>query len=165
MSKYDTQRITGNSQTCEAGGQQFVFDSTAATRYLDDTLLTDHDKQSAERSLLIAQHTLTLFGLVVNPDKTEGPALQLAFLGIQLDSVALTLAFLGIQLDSVALTLSCTTARLLELEQLLDDAGRMEHSPIPVVAFLREMRPKALQFIHGTRMCEAYQLLVSSQIP
>ena len=78
-------------------------------RYLDDTLLTDSSEEAATRSLLIAQHTLTCFGLVVNPDKTEGPAQQLAFLGIQL--------------NSVARTLSCTPERVQEIVGLLDEAG------------------------------------------
>jgi hypothetical protein len=78
-------------------------------RYLDDTLLTDESRESAERSLLVAQHTLTSFGLVINPDKTEGPAQRLAFLGIEL--------------DSVRRTMSCTPERLNEIRELLDEAA------------------------------------------
>ena len=58
--------------------------------------------------LLSAQQTFTDFGLVVNTKKTEGPAQQLSFLGIQL--------------DSVKQTLSCTPARLTELRALLSQA-------------------------------------------
>ena len=39
------------------------------------------------RHLLLAQSAIRQFGLVVNPDKTEGPAQSLSFLGVQLDSV------------------------------------------------------------------------------
>ena len=78
-------------------------------RYLDDTLLTDDSHQSAERSLLIAQHVLTRFGLMINPKKTVGPAQQLPFLGILL--------------DSVHQTMSCTPEQLTELNALLSRAA------------------------------------------
>ena len=42
-------------------------------RYLDDFLPIEHDFASAQRSLLTAQRVMTDFGLVVNPEKTEGP--------------------------------------------------------------------------------------------
>ena len=85
-------------------------------RYLDDKLLTDDTAEAAGRSVLIAQHTMTCFGLVINPDKTEGPAQRLAFLGIQL--------------DSVARTLSCTPERLREIVELLDEDGNADVLPL-----------------------------------
>ena len=57
------------------------------------------------RHLLLAQSVILQFGLVVNPDKTEGPAQSLSFLSVQL--------------DSVAQTVSCTPARVEELTSLL----------------------------------------------
>ena len=109
-------------------------------RYLDDTLLTDGDQQSAARSLLIAQHTLTRFGLVINPDKTEGPAQQLAFLGIQL--------------DSVQQTMSCTPERLTELRALLASAATAHcislhklQSLIGKLSFAATVLPGARPFI------------------
>jgi hypothetical protein len=84
-------------------------------RYLDDFLFVDHDEQSSQLSLGTALRVMTDFGLVVNPDKTEGPAQRLAFLGIQL--------------DSTEQTLSCTPERLTELRSLLADAaGRRDIS-------------------------------------
>jgi hypothetical protein len=77
-------------------------------RYLDDFLFITLSRAAMATTLATAQHILSDFGLVVNPDKTEGPAQQLSFLGIQL--------------DSVAQTLSCTPARLEELRSLLADA-------------------------------------------
>ena len=61
-----------------------------------------------ERALRRAEATISAYGLVVNPDKTEGPAQRIAFLGIML--------------DSVQQTLSCTPERLDELRSLLRQA-------------------------------------------
>ena len=77
-------------------------------RYLDDFLFVASSKEAMALILLSAQQTFTDFGLVVNTKKTEGPAQQLSFLGIQL--------------DSVKQTLSCTPARLTELRALLSQA-------------------------------------------
>ena len=111
-------------------------------RYLDDTLLTNDSRQSAERSLLIAQHTLTRFGLVVNPDKTEGPSQQLPFLGIQL--------------DSVERTLSLTDGRLAELRDLLGHATASHQiglkslqSLIGKLQFAATVLPGARPFVHS----------------
>jgi hypothetical protein len=78
--------------------------------------------------LRTAQQLFSDFGLVVNTDKTEGPAQQLSFLGIQL--------------DSVAQTLSCTAARLTELRSLLTSALS---SPTVRLSFLASLIGK-LQF-------------------
>ena len=51
---------------------------------------------------------MTDFGLVVNPEKTEGPSQRIAFLGILL--------------DSTQQTLECTEERLAELRSLLSSA-------------------------------------------
>ena len=67
-------------------------------RYLDDFLFISHSERSMTAILGTAQQLFSDFGLVVNTDKTEGPAQQISFLGIQL--------------DSLAQTMSCTPARL-----------------------------------------------------
>ena len=110
-------------------------------RYLDDTLLTDDSRQSADRSLLIAQHVLTQFGLVVNPDKTVGPAQQLAFLGIQL--------------DSVQQTMSCTPERLAEIRVLVEQAAtssklrlKQLQSLIGKLSFAASVLPGARPFLY-----------------
>ena len=74
-------------------------------RYLDDFLFICNTPESMRATLHLAQQLFSDFGLVVNTDKTEGPAQQISFLGIQL--------------DSVARTMSCTPARLTELRSLL----------------------------------------------
>lgn len=81
-------------------------------RYLDDFLLISSTREQAERDLLAAQLVFRHFGLVVNPDKTEGPAQRLSFLGVWI--------------DSVKQTLSVTEERMQELLQLLS-AFRAEH--------------------------------------
>ena len=74
-------------------------------RYLDDFFLIAKLEKDMARDLRIAQSVIRPFGLVVNPDKTDGPAQQLSFLGVQL--------------DSVAQTVSCTPERVEELTTLL----------------------------------------------
>jgi hypothetical protein len=110
-------------------------------RYLDDTLLTDDSRPSAARSLLVAQHVISRFGLVINPDKTVGPAQQLPFLGILL--------------DSVHQTLSCTPERLAELRALLSQAASVARIPIPQLQsligklqFVTSVLPGARPFLH-----------------
>ena len=80
----------------------------AAARYLDDFLFLQTSEGSMEVALRRAEATISAYGLVVNPDKTEGPAQRIAFLGIML--------------DSVQQTLSCTPERLEELRSLLSHA-------------------------------------------
>jgi len=74
-------------------------------RYLDDFFLIAKFEKDMARDLRIAQSVIRQFGLVVNTDKTEGPAQQLSFLGVQL--------------DSVHQTVSCTPERVEELTTLL----------------------------------------------
>jgi hypothetical protein len=74
-------------------------------RYLDDFFTIGATEAGVQRQLLTAPQIIERFGLVVNPDKTEGPSQRLSFLGVQL--------------DSVHQTLSCTPARVAELISLL----------------------------------------------
>jgi hypothetical protein len=78
-------------------------------RYLDDFLLIAHTHFALQHRLDTATSLMSAYGLVVNPDKTDGPAQRIAFLGIQL--------------DSVNQTLSCTPERVKELLQLLAQAA------------------------------------------
>ena len=95
-------------------------------RYLDDFLLTDDTEQSAQRSLHIAQHALSMFGLVVNPDKTVGPARQLAFLGILLDSVQQTMSLTPERMDEIrSLLARAASARHISLPQLQSLIGKL----------------------------------------
>ena len=70
---------------------QLRLQGIVLVRYLDDFLLISPTRAQAERDLLVAQHVFLHFGLVVNPDKTEGPSQSLSFLGVQIDSVSQTL--------------------------------------------------------------------------
>jgi hypothetical protein len=74
-------------------------------RYLDDFFTIGATEAGVEQQLQTAPQIIEAFGLVVNPDKTEGPSQRLSFLGVQL--------------DSVQQTLSCTPARVAELISLL----------------------------------------------
>lgn len=77
-------------------------------RYLDDFLFIHATFEASHAGLSVAQRVLSEYGLVVNPDKTEGPVQRIAFLGILI--------------DSVARTLSCTPERITELRSLLGQA-------------------------------------------
>jgi hypothetical protein len=77
-------------------------------RYLDDFLFVHDTSTASQAALLTAQRVISEYGLVVNPDKTEGPAQRITFLGILL--------------DSIERTLSCTPERLAELRSLLSQS-------------------------------------------
>ena len=106
-------------------------------RFLDDFLLINREELSARTALAAAQRIISGFGLVVNPLKTEGPAQQLAFLGILL--------------DSCAQTLSCTSERLAELRSLLSRALVSNKMRLPALASLIGKLQFAAQVLPGAR--------------
>lgn len=73
---------------------QFVLEQKhiRLVRYLDDFLFISSSFVDASKHLAIAIQVFQDFGLVVNNNKTEGPAQQIQFLGINLDSVSRTLS-------------------------------------------------------------------------
>ena len=126
-------------------------------RYLDDFLLTDDSEQSAQRSLHIAQHALGMFGLVVNPEKTVGPAQQLAFLGIQLDSVQQTMSLTSERMDEIrALLAGAASARRISVPHLQSLIGKLSFAATVLPGarpFLFRMNQRANERIRsvGTR--------------
>jgi hypothetical protein len=109
-------------------------------RYLDDFLFIASSSEALSAILLTAQSIFTQFGLVVNPDKTEGPLQQLSFLGIQL--------------DSLACTTSCTAERITELTSILtqlDSASLIRRqqleSAIGKLSFAAQVLPGARPFM------------------
>jgi hypothetical protein len=77
----------------------------ALIRYLDDFLFLDGSESASQGSLASAMRIFDEFGLVVNPEKTEGPAQRITFLGVLFDSTSQTVA--------------CTPERVCELITLL----------------------------------------------
>ena len=117
-------------------------------RYLDDFFLIAQSEKDMTRDLLLAQSVIRQFGLVVNPDKTEGPAQRLSFLGVQL--------------DSVAQTVSCTPERVEELTTLLRSLLRQRvitrrhtASLIGKLSFAAQVLPGARPFMR--RMLDTLQ--------
>ena len=115
-------------------------------RYLDDFFLIAASEEDMARHLLLAQSVIRQFGLVVNPDKTEGPAQSLSFLGVQL--------------DSVNQTVSCTPERVEELTALLRSLLRQRvitrghaASLIGKLSFAAQVLPGARPFMR--RMLDA----------
>lgn len=60
--------------------------------YVDDFLIVTQSKEEAQRALSAALALCEQLGLPVSPEKTEGPAQRLTFLGVELDTVAMTVA-------------------------------------------------------------------------
>ena len=109
-------------------------------RYLDDFFLIGASSEEVSQQLVTAQTVITGFGLVINPDKTEGPSQSLSFLGIQL--------------DSIAQTVSCTAARVAELTALLQSLRhqhviqrRHAESLIGKLSFAAQVLPGARPFM------------------
>lgn len=106
-------------------------------RYLDDFLLIAHTHSALQHRLDTAISLMSAYGLVVNPDKTEGPAQRIAFLGIQLDSVNQTLA--------------CTPERVKELLQLLAQAAASRTIKLSSLATLIGKLQFAASVLPGAR--------------
>ena len=109
----------------------------AAARYLDDFLFLQAEESLMQHSLRRAEAVISAFGLVVNPDKTEGPAQRIAFLGIML--------------DSVQQTLSCTPERLEELRHLLSHAESSAAIKLTALETLIGKLSFATQVLPGAR--------------
>jgi hypothetical protein len=106
-------------------------------RYLDDFFLIAKLEKDMARDLLVAQSVIRQFGLVVNGDKTEGPAQRLSFLGVQL--------------DSVSQTVSCTPERVEELTTLLRSLLRQRVITRGLTASLIGKLSFAAQVLPGAR--------------
>lgn len=74
-------------------------------RYLDDFLFIADSFEHLQYQLNTAQQIFSSFGLIVNPDKTEGP--------VQI------INFLGIELNSIQQILTCPLTRVQELKDIL----------------------------------------------
>ena len=61
-------------------------------RYLDDFLIVASTEERAWACAHVAAGILRRFGLALSPEKVEGPATRLEFLGVVIDSVARTLS-------------------------------------------------------------------------
>jgi hypothetical protein len=106
-------------------------------RYLDDFLFISQSRNDMARCLLLAQQVFSDFGLVINQEKTDGPAQQLSFLGILL--------------DSVNQTLSCTPERVAELTALLSSAADNAKITLSALASLIGKLQFAASVLPGAR--------------
>jgi hypothetical protein len=107
------------------------------TRYLDDFLFIKRTEHTCRWALTEAQSVFHNFGMVVNPEKTEGPAQRLAFLGILM--------------DSINMTISCTAERITELLALLDAPCREEFMKLSTLSTLIGKLSFAAQVLPGAR--------------
>jgi hypothetical protein len=106
-------------------------------RFLDDFLFISNTETRMCSMLMLSEQTFHAFGLVVNVEKTEGPAQQLVFLGIQF--------------DSLAQTISCTSQRVQELQSLLRDASRSRNIRLSVLNTLIGKLSFAATVLPGAR--------------
>ncbi len=75
-------------------------DGINGLHYLDDFLLVgEPDSPQCELSLQWALARCRVFGVPVDPKKTEGPTTKLVFLGIEIDTVAMTLRLPVVKLE------------------------------------------------------------------
>ena len=95
----------------------------ALVRYLDDFLFVEQDKEAGHQSLSVAIADFDAFGLVVNPDKTEGPSQSITFLGVLFDSTTQTVACIPERVEELlrllAEPITLPTYRLTALESLI----------------------------------------------
>lgn len=94
---------------------------------LDDFLLAASTREACVAAIATALDILASLGWVVNPNKVEGPAQELDFIGIVIDTVALTVhakpSLVRSSLDSIAALLTCAKIDKPKLEQLLGKLG------------------------------------------
>ena len=109
-------------------------------RFLDDFLVIKPERLAALAARLTAEGVFRAFGLVVNSQKTEGPAQRLAFLGVML--------------DSVKQTLECTPERVNELRSLLQSARDSRSIPLSQLSTLIGKLLFATQVLPGARPVE-----------
>ncbi len=112
-------------------------------RYLDDFLLISSSFQSASEHLSIAISIFQEFGLVVNNNKTEGPAQKISFLGIILDSVSRTLSISNERIDDMNKLLfyhfSLSTNTIVKVRDIMSFIGKL--------AFVSQVLPSARPFM------------------
>ena len=109
----------------------------ALVRYLDDFLFIDGEECANHASLATALRLFDTFGLVVNPEKTEGPAQRITFLGVLFDSTTQTVA--------------CTPERVAELLTLLREAVSQRQPQVTALQTLIGKLQFATQVLPGFR--------------
>lgn len=109
----------------------------AHIRYLDDFLLVASSAARAWACAHAAAAVLVRFGLALAPDKVEGPAQRLEFLGIVI--------------DSVIETLEISSERQQELQELLTDFHSRRFSSVRRVQSLLGKLSFASQVLPGAR--------------
>ena len=125
---------------------QFVLEQRhqlTLVRYLDDFLFISASFQIASEHLATAISVFQEFGLVVNNSKTEGPAQQLQFLGIQLDSVNRTLTISEQRINEMNTLLlhhiSTPTATAVLVRDIMTFTGKL--------SFVSQVLPSARPFM------------------
>jgi hypothetical protein len=126
----------------------------ALIRYLDDFLFITATQQSMQLALDFAQRALSAFGLVVNPEKTEGPAQVITFLGVQLDSIQQTLSCTPARVEELLLLLRAAhTSRKVSLSSLSSLIGKLSFAAMVLPGarpFMRRMIDLKHKRIHSS---------------
>jgi hypothetical protein len=124
---------------------QFVLEQKGLTlvRYLDDFLIISSSFQIASEHLSIAIQVFQDFGLVVNTKKTEGPAQQIQFLGVIIDSINCTLSISPERIDEMNQLLhyhiSLPASAAVKVKDIMSFTGKL--------SFVSQVLPSARPFM------------------
>jgi len=105
----------------------FAFSEAGIThvRYLDDFLIIGNSFEQTQAHLSSAINIFNSFGLIISPNKTEGPVQRLTFLGIVIDTINTTLECTKERRDEVvALAQSFLKRHTVQVRELESLAGK-----------------------------------------
>ena len=122
--------------------------------YLDDYLnVTGQSKEHAQRQLQIILELFEYLGVPVAPEKVEGPAQVIVFLGIILDTIKLEAHLPPDKLEELRqLITQFTDARWVPLRELESFLGKLSFAArvvIPGRTFMRRLWDLLAKFNHG----------------
>ena len=112
--------------------------------YLDDFIMMGAPQSSScQNNLALTLDTCKQVGMPIEPEKTEGPATKITFLGMELDSVALTIRLPEPKLNRLrALLADWSGLKTVKKRDLLSLIGHLHHASTAVRqgrSFLRRL--------------------------
>lgn len=148
---------------------QFVLEQKQLTlvRYLDDFLFISSSFQSASQHLATAIQVFQEFGLVVNQKKTEGPAQEIQFLGIILNSIDCTLSISQQRIDEMNQLLhyhiSTPASVAVKVKDIMSFTGKLAFVSQVLVSARPFMR-RLLDAINGKRKQQRCRLPIEFKL-
>jgi hypothetical protein len=97
------------------------------THYVDDTFLANSTRALCARDLARTKDGMAALGAPDAPDKTEGPATALTYLGVRIDSAAMSISLDAAKLAAISASLNQWSARsACSLRQLQSLIGTLQ---------------------------------------